>query len=451
MTHTTAAVRTAPTSSPTPVQSPVPSGPAARSGALRGVVARQLQGTPGRLRVGALACVLACLGFAVLGASAFQARGNALSDARADAAQLVRVQSIASNLVLADSKFTNGYLAYGLEPPGQLDQYNQAVADASRLLAEAAQANPADAAQLARVNDALTRYTARVAASRVNNLHGFQVSTGYLRQASALLRSPDSRPNLLPTLDAVVQANSARVDQAFAASRNATWRLVGAGACGLLVLLGAQVWLSRRTHRMLNLPLVGASLAVVVALAIGGVVMAGAAADAQRVRGESYAATLALARARVAAYVAKSYESITVIYVGTGGDHPGSEKSYQTSLAEARSQLATAADTTGQDVGTAELDAWDAAHRQVYDLARSDWVAAAKKATALGTDSVNARFTAADQAIAPALRAQAAKVSTGLAARHTSLLVTGWLTLVLGLVAAGAAWWGFSQRLGEYR
>ena len=53
--------------------------------------------------------------------------------------------------------------------------------------------------------------------------------------------------------------------------------------------------------------------------------------------------------------------------------------------------------------------------------------------------------------VEPEGAAQADAVAKDLAASRTSLVVTGWLALVLGLLAAGAAWWGISIRLGEYR
>jgi len=70
--------------------------------------------------------------------------------------------------------------------------------------------------------------------------------------------------------------------------------------------LGAvQVWLARTTRRYLNLPLVAASAAVVLVLIAGGLVMAAAQRSANDVKDGSYAATLALAKARIAAYSGK--------------------------------------------------------------------------------------------------------------------------------------------------
>jgi hypothetical protein len=431
------------------------------SAAARGVAARRargaldrarasLQGSPGQLRTAGIACLLACLAFAGLAAGALESRAAALSAARDHAAQLVRIQQIASDLVAADSQFTNGYLTFGQDSVAQLKAYDEAVAEASRLIAVAARSEPDDAAELATVNDALSQYTARVAAARANNRQGYQVGVGYLRQASDLLRSPSSQVNMLPTLDRLVRDNTARVRDAFAASHRATWLLVAAAVLGLGGLAGVQVWVARRSHRVLNLPLVVATAAVVLGLVAGGTVMVAAQSKADQVRDNSYAATLALANARIAAYVGKSYQSITLIYIGTGGDYPSSQKTYQGQVATAKDRLRQAADA-GADVRSTDLDNWASASDRLYAAAQNDWISAASAATSTRAGGVNALFGAFDSSTRPALGRQAAAVDEGLAGTHGALVAVGWLTLLLGILAAGAAWLGVSLRLEEYR
>jgi hypothetical protein len=410
-----------------------------------------LQGSPGQLRIAGIACVLACLAFAVLADWGLQMRASALSDARSYAQQLVRIQQIASDLVVADSQFTNGYLTFGQDSPAQLAGYDQAVRDASGLIAEAAQAEPADAAALATVNEKLTQYTARVAEARANNRQGFQVGIGYLRQANALLQSSSSgSSSMQPLLDSLVRSNSARVDDAFAASLRASWLFTVSVLLGLGVLLVAQVWLAVRTHRVFNIPLVAATSAVLLAALAGGVVMVAAQSKADEVRGTSYAATRALANARIDAYVGKSYESIALIYIGTGGEYAAAQKASQARVSAAKSQLAVAT-AAGAKVGSAELAGWASASDALDAAAQSDWIAASGKAVATTPGSVNALFAAFDSVTHRALQRQAAAVSDGLASNHALLVVLGWAALLLGVAAAGASWLGTSLRLEEYR
>ena len=42
-------------------------------------------------------------------------------------------------------------------------------------------------------------------------------------------------------------------------------------------------------------------------------------------------------------------------------------------------------------------------------------------------------------------------MASGLQDRHWLLVLLGWVTLIAGLLAAGAAGFGIAQRLGEYR
>ena len=451
----------APTTVPTPPASTPPPGTASRGSASPGtasalaVAARRtrgaldalrtgLAGTPGRLRVVAAVCVLASIGFAVLGASAFRTRGNALSAARADAAQLVRVQSISTNLVQADALATNGFLKFGLEPSVKVAQYDAAVTTASRLLAEAAAGNPADAAGLGSVNDALTMYTARIAAARDNNRQGFQVGTAYLRQASALLRT-----QMLPTLFSIVDANDVRAQAELSAARAATTRLVVAGLGILVVLLAAQVWLARRSHRVVNLPLAAATSAVAVALVAGGIVMVATQSRTAKTQRTSYAATLALAQARIAAYDAKSNESLTLIARGTGQKY---EDTYRTRLAQIQQQLGKAAGVGVAASARNELSAWDTAHQRIRTLDdEGDWDQAVRQAISSEPSSANATFATFAETTRQALDEQAAALADRLASSRTVLLITGWLTLLLGVLAAAAAWWGVSLRLEEYR
>jgi hypothetical protein len=412
----------------------------------RGRLRRALEGTPGQLRTAAVIAVLVSLVFALLGGNAFRARGNALDEARADAAQLVRVQQIATDLTAADAIVTNAFLRGGEEPAGTYDQFKARVVDASRALAEASKAQPGDAEALAAVNGALTQYTAAVASARVNNRFAFQTGSGYLRQASTLLRTPTAgQPAMLPTLQSVVAADAARVEDAFDDARLAVIELVVAALVVLGGLAAVQVWLARRTRRILNVPMTWGTVAVLLTIVVGALTMIGSQGAADTVHDTNYAATKALAQARIAAYDAKANESLTLVYQGAG---QAFETAYGQDLATARQQLAAAQHAGGGDVGISALNAWNSVHqaiRKADDGGR--WQQAVNQAT---TES-NTRFTAFADTSKDALDKQALGVSDGLTASHWQLVLLGWLTLVVGIVAAALAWAGIGQRLGEYR
>jgi hypothetical protein len=413
---------------------------------LRGRVRSAFEGTPGKLRTAALVGVLVCLVFAVAGGNAFRARGDALDEARNSAAQLVRVQQIATDLTQADAIVTNAFLLGAGEPVGAYGQFQEKVADASRQLVEASRAQPGDAGALAIVNDGLSRYTAAVAAARANNRLGYQVGSGYLREASDLLRlTKPGRPAMLDTLQNVVDADAARVEDAFDAAR---WALVELAVAAVVVLAGlggVQAWLARRTRRIFNIPLTWGTGAVLVTVILGALAMLASQGAADTVHDTHYAATKALSQARIAAFDGKANESLTLVYQGSGQTQ---EATYQTDLKTARAQLSAARDAGVADAGGSQLNAWDAVHQQIRQLDNAgNWTGAVALATGKSTQT----FQGFDTTTASALKDEAGAVSGGLTSTHWLLVLLGWLTLVVGLVAMALAWAGVSQRLGEYR
>ena len=107
---------------------------------------------PQRLRMLSSGVILANLIFGVVGALIF---GYFLSRSptEASARQLIRVQKIQTDLLTADATATNAFLIGGLERPAQRATYDQAITEASALIAESARAQPADGAALSALND----------------------------------------------------------------------------------------------------------------------------------------------------------------------------------------------------------------------------------------------------------------------------------------------------------
>ena len=80
--------------------------------------------TPSRLRLLSLGVVVAGVLTGLVGALVFSTLAYSLARAEADTAQLVRVQQIQTNLLIADATATNAFLVGGLEPPAQRSQYD---------------------------------------------------------------------------------------------------------------------------------------------------------------------------------------------------------------------------------------------------------------------------------------------------------------------------------------
>jgi len=411
----------------------------------RAALRRSLSGTPGRLRILALLTVAVSLIFGIGAYSAFGSADAALLRAGDNAAQLVRIQAIHTNLIRADADATNAFLVGGLEPASQRTSYTASIEQASRLIADAARAQPADGPALGALNTSVLTYAGLIEQARATNRQALPVGAQYLKVASSGLRS-----DALPILDALVKANDARVRAELDAAKGASTALIASGVLALLVLIGGMVWLARRTHRYLNIPLAAATVAILVTLVVGVVLLASVGSRVSTVRDGSYAATLATARARIAAFDAKSNESLTLIARGSGSAF---EKAWQGSSKDVTDQSAAAARLSSDAESLGGLwTTYAGIHRQIR--AADDggkWESAVKQA--IGTDpaSANATFNAFDARSGAVLTSNSAAVADSLDAPRIWLAIIGWLGLLVGVAAAISAWWGVSLRLEEYR
>ncbi|HYO18764.1 MAG TPA: hypothetical protein VES02_08890, partial [Dermatophilaceae bacterium] len=375
----------------------------------------------------------------------FGSADDALRRAGENAAQLVRIQAIHTNLVRADADATNAFLIGGLEPAGQRTSYTSAMTQASKLIALAARAQPADGPALGALNNTVLTYGGLIEQARANNRQALPVGAQYLRVASSGLRS-----DALPILDALVKANDARVIAEFDAAKRALAIFLALGVLALVVLTGGMIWLSRRTHRYINVPLAGATLAILLTLVIGSIALASAGSRVDTVRDSSYAATLATAKARIAAFDAKSNESLTLIARGSGANF---QKAWLSSSGAVAAQSAISADLNGDAATMSGLwKKYVGVHQQIRKADEGgQWEAAVKQATGSGLTSSNAAFDAFDTASGSALTSSSRTAIDSLDAPRTWLPFAAWLSLLIGIAAAVSAWWGVSLRLEEYR
>jgi hypothetical protein len=404
-----------------------------------------MSGTPGRLRILALLAIAVSLVFAVATFSTFGSTDEALRRAGANTTQLVTIQAIHTNLVRADADATNAFLVGGLEPAEQRTDYTASLERASRLIAEAAKAQPADGPALAALNSSVLTYASLIEQARAANRQALPVGAQYLRVASSGLRS-----DTLPILEALVKANDARVSAEFDGAAGPSAALIASGLLALLVLVGGMVWLSLRTHRYINVPLAAATGAVLVTLVVGSILLAAVGSRVNEVRGGSYAATLATAKARIAAFDAKSNESLTLIARGSGSAF---EKAWKASSKVVTDQSTASARLSSEAEKMGGL--WKGyvdTHTQIR--AADDggqWETAVIQATGKGAKTANATFDAFDAGSGAALTASSTAASDSLDAPRTWLPFAAWLGLLVGIAAAVSAWWGVSLRLEEYR
>lgn len=221
-------------------------------------------------------------------------------------------QQIYRALSDADATAATAFLSGGLEPIAVRHRYLADIAQAaSRLEAATAIAGHSVAARdLAVLSAALPVYTGEVETARADNRLGLPLGAAYLREASSLMRG-----TLLPAARDV----SAQADAQLAADSGratglplAVLLLASAVLVGL-VFYGAQRWLSRRTHRVLNAGLLAACAAGALSLVWLIVALGVARAELLQARDHGSLPVAALARADIAALQARTDEGLTLI------------------------------------------------------------------------------------------------------------------------------------------
>ena len=395
--------------------------------------------TPQRLRLLSLGVVVIGVLVALVGALTFTYLAVSLSRAKADTAQLIRVQKIQSNLLSADAIATNAFLVGGLEPPAQRAVYDQAMSSTSSLIVEASQAQPADAAALSALNQQVVGYAAAIEQARANNRQGLPVGAQYLRNASADLRS-----TALPILDNLVSSNAARAADDMGALAGYVFPIIA-----LLALAGVivgQVWLARQFKRKINVGML-ASAAVLLVIAIASVIAAlQLSSTLNSITNGSFAAVNTAADARIDANNAKSNESLTLIARGSGQAFEAAWKSSAESVAANLQRLTDRPELVNQ------WQAYTNVHSEIRALDDGGrWDRAVSQATGSGQESSNTVFGTFDNNLAGHLDEVSKETSSSLAGIQPVTVVFAILTLLSGLAVALLGRWGIAARLKEYR
>ena len=375
----------------------------------------------------------------LIGTLTFAYLAASLSRAKADTAQLIRVQKIQSNLLSADATATNAFLVGGLAPPAQRAAYESAINSTSSLIAEAARAQPADGDALAALNQQVVSYAATVEQARANNRQGLPVGAQYLRNASAQLRS-----DALPIVDNLVSANATRAADEMDAG--AGFLVVIIALLGLGGVIVGQIWLARKFRRKINVGMLataGVLLLIVIASLIA-VLQLRSALD--QISSGSLAAVNTAADTRIDANNAKSNESLTLIARGSGQAFEDAWKSSADAVAGNLPRL------TDKPELVSQWQAYTDVHGQIRELDDGGlWDKAVARATGAGRTSSNAAFATFDSNLASYLDGVSQDASNSLADELPIMVVSATLILLGGLAAAWLGRWGVADRLKEYR
>jgi hypothetical protein len=222
-----------------------------------------------RLRFAAVALSALALLAGLVSALAASERHSATVAAWQKAEPLVvDAQAIDTSLSDADTTAAGSFLQGRLEPAALRARYSSDLAQASAMLASAAQqvgSDPAVDASIRSLTVELPIYTGLVETATFNERQAsYPLAAAYLGEANSLMRS-----ELLPAAASLYEVEGQRLT-ANESSSSSTWPVMLAALLFVLLLVllvVAQRWLSTHFRRTLNVPLVAAT-AVILVLAI---------------------------------------------------------------------------------------------------------------------------------------------------------------------------------------
>ncbi len=226
-------------------------------------IRRQLATTPGRLRLAALLLTVGAIAFGAVAVTAAGTRSDAVDDVQSTEDLLVRAVDVSASLSDAHAIAAYGFLVGGTEPAGSRPAYKRQLRRAAAGLAEfAGEIGTARGSRPAvrRITERLTVYSGLIDSARANRLQGFPVGSAYLRRASKVMRL-----EMLPQARALyeIEANHLIASYRTGVSGSTLFAVILA-ACGMLaLLLATQIYLARATRRVLNPPLVLATVILV--------------------------------------------------------------------------------------------------------------------------------------------------------------------------------------------
>jgi hypothetical protein len=358
----------------------------------------------------------------------------------------VQAQQLYRALSDADATAAAAFLAGGQEPAALRQRYQNDIAAATAALAAATAADGGRPA-LRQLADQLPVYTGLVETARTYNRQNLPVGAAYLREASALMRT-----QLLVAAKGLYDTESAQVESDRGAAAGFPWFAIPLLLLTIAGLVGAQAYLTRRTNRLLNLGLLGATVLAVAALGWLTVSWGGVRGELAAAHRDGSGQVRLLAQARLDALQARADEALRLVARGNGGDFESDYAAAQgrlvRQLTQARDAATDPAVRAAVAAAASETAGWSAAHAKMTGF---DDIGQYGDAVALAIGTEQDAFNRLDAQLGKGIelaeaafdrRARAAAGALGGAAAGLSVLT---VALLAGLV------FGFRQRLAEYR
>ena len=435
-----------------------------------GRLLRTLSTTPGRYRAFAAACLVGLL-VTVLGTS-LSARELQRSTERVRTQSgpvLIATQQVFSSLAEADAAATAEHLAGAGNGRDQRRLYEDALERAARQIDVISSRIGDDDAAHRAVADLLVginRYAGAIETARAKKAAGAPDADAALAAALSV-----SSASITPAVATLLDRTNERITDD---TRTTTFTWLGLLA--LVALVGAQVAITRRTRRLVNVPLAIATLVTVVALVWLALAAQRQGDDVRDARAVGIGSIGLTGNIQATAYRAKAAESLALI-AGTGAASteqftlaatnatalyagPIDTVAVQQARAGARlpgsgllADAALVADSARERASIAEVLARWERYRATSATIRTAAGSAGTIATArtIATDEGNRAFNGFNLAVENFLADNRAQFEAHLDAANDRLRLLEVGMLVLPLLAAALALWGIQIRWNEYR
>jgi len=335
---------------------------------------------------------------------------------------------------------------------------DQAAAELTRLEnATTTSADPRLVHSLAAVAAGLPVYTGYVSQAQTQFLLGYRLTAGSLMQVA----SEEMHLTLLPAAQASYAQENAALTAASAQATGLPWIVAVLVLAIVLafVLYRAQRWLSRSTHRVFNIGMLAATVALVVSAAwlIGSYAVA--RTDLQRAVGHGSVPAEALAQAAIDTQQARGYQVLNLISRSGDATFVQDFQAVRAKLGPGPGTLLAAAASSSGGAGAhsaaaagRDLQSWYRVIGQAYAL---DGKAQYTTETALvigpGANASTAGFARVEADLSKAINADDAVFHSNAAAGRNAFTGLDVVIIIAAVLMAAGCAWGLSRRLAEYR
>jgi len=399
--------------------------------------------------------VIACLAWGALATLMVIQHASAAHDVAAtDESLSLDAQQIYQSLADADVTVSTAYLYGRTGPYADRVRYQRDIATAAADLkvATAASGNSSTSASLSTLSAALPVYTGYVEDGQIYNSLGYPAGGSFIQVASE-----EMHRTMLPAARSVYAQENAELMTASAQATGLPLAVITlvAGLAVCVLLLRAQRWLSRRTHRTINLGLMLASVAAVAALIWLVVAVAGGRSDLLQATQHGSGPAQTLAQADITALQARGDQTLNLI--SRTGD-----ANFQQDFHTAQSQLSTELDSAGAQSAAGgagpitgagrAANAWFAVNQRAQQLdAAADYGAETQLEIGSGPGTAGTLFGQLETDLRAGINADQSVFAANAAAGSDAFSGLEAGIIVAALVMAVGCGWGLTRRLAEYR